>query len=59
MKCKYKAVPRINQGKGRASCEGCVGNVSDEKCLEITELIAERKIKSCVGSRGVIYKEIK
>lgn len=55
---KYKAIDRINKKQG-CWCEGCAGNISDKKCLEISEYVSERKIKSCVGSDGVIYVEVK
>ena len=53
-KHKYKAIPRINNKKGH-TCEGCVGYSSTEICLEIARYISDKKIKSCVGSMGVIY----
>jgi hypothetical protein len=55
---KYKAVKRINNTKG-CTCEGCAGSFSKEKCEEIANYVAERNIKSCVGSGGVIYVEVK
>ena len=48
----FKQVPAIN------GCEECGGSFSNEMCIKISDYVADRDYKSCVG-QGVIYVEIK
>lgn len=46
-----------NKSESCFSCNGCIGNESNDKCIEVSYLACEQGLSMC--TRGVIYVEDK